>query len=239
MSSYFAARPSCRRPKQQFSTHTRRCHLAPRVLCSLEKIQRSIMGVPRKGQRNWERKKELIPRFRAGAKQCRKLVGHHVLLSCTGGFILDVLWKKENFEHLCGVWCDRPPAIVHAGKVTESGFFYDQLLKGRLPSAAIHYSDWNKVRGKASVIAAALGFIVSANTLSRVDTGELIVDSKRMGIMYFCGNECWSLGFGEYSCTSQYCRGKVCYPQSLRKQAILKQKREHTAAHVIERVQII
>ena len=60
------------------------------------------------------RKKKLIPMYRAAAKKYRPLIGRHSLITCEDGLVIDILWEKRNFEHLCGVWCDRPPQVVHA-----------------------------------------------------------------------------------------------------------------------------
>ena len=66
------------------------------------------------------RKKKLIPMYRAAAKKYRPLIGRHSLITCEDGLVIDILWEKRNFEHLCGVWCDRPPQVVHAGKTIEA-----------------------------------------------------------------------------------------------------------------------
>ena len=102
------------------------------------------------------RKKKLIPMYRAAAKKYRPLIGRHSLITCEDGLVIDILWEKRNFEHLCGVWCDRPPQVVHAGKTIEANYFFDQLIKGRLPSSAIHYSDYPRTRGKGEVLSNAL-----------------------------------------------------------------------------------
>ena len=68
------------------------------------------------------RKKKLIPMYRAAAKKYRPLIGRHSLITCEDGLVIDILWEKRNFEHLCGVWCDRPPQVVHAGKTIEANY---------------------------------------------------------------------------------------------------------------------
>jgi len=76
------------------------------------------------------RKKKLIPMYRAAAKKYRPPIGRHSLITCEDGLVIDILWEKRNFEHLCGVWRDRPPQVVHAGKTIEANYFFDQLIKG-------------------------------------------------------------------------------------------------------------
>ncbi|PKC91781.1 PBECR4 domain-containing protein [Bifidobacterium longum] len=131
------------------------------------------------------RKKKLIPMYRAAAKKYRPLIGRHSLITCEDGLVIDILWEKRNFEHLCGVWCDRPPQVVHAGKTIEANYFFDQLIKGRLPSSAIHYSDYPRTRGKAEVL---------SNALDLEGNVDVVVDSDKAEVVYYLGGEAWCLG---------------------------------------------
>lgn len=129
------------------------------------------------------RKKKLIPMYRAAAKKYRPLIGRHSLITCEDGLVIDILWEKRNFEHLCGVWCDRPPQVVHAGKTIEANYFFDQLIKGRLPSSAIHYSDYPRTRGKAEVL---------SNALDLEGNVDVVVDSDKAEVVYYLGGEAWA-----------------------------------------------
>ena len=128
------------------------------------------------------RKKKLIPMYRAAAKKYRPLIGRHSLITCEDGLVIDILWETRNFEHLCGVWCDRPPQVVHAGKTIEANYFFDQLIKGRLPSSAIHYSDYPRTRGKAEVL---------SNALDLEGNVDVVVDSDKAEVVYYLGGEAW------------------------------------------------
>ena len=130
------------------------------------------------------RKKKLIPMYRAAAKKYRPLIGRHSLITCEDGLVIDILWEKRNFEHLCGVWCDRPPQVVHAGKTIEANYFFDQLIKGRLPSSVIHYSDYPRTRGKAEVL---------SNALDLEGNVDVVVDSDKAEVVYYLGGEAFRL----------------------------------------------
>jgi hypothetical protein len=183
-----------------------------------------MMTVRQPGGNVAELKRKLIPQYRDAARQYRTIIDRHAIIDCEDGYAVDILFEKQNFMHLCGVWCDRPPEIIHAGKTTEAEFFYDQLLKGRLPSNAIHYADPRRTRRKASVIADAIGFASNAT---------MVVDSRKQEVVCYLGNESWCLGLGERDIDSQYCAGKVFYPKSLRSQSVGLLRREGTEPHTI------
>ena len=161
------------------------------------------------------RKKKLIPMYRAAAKKYRPLIGRHSLITCEDGLVIDILWEKRNFEHLCGVWCDRPPQVVHAGKTIKANYFFDQLIKGRLPSSAIHYSDYPRTRGEA-------------------DKAEVV---------YYLGGEAWCLGLDSdwngNRMWSGLCNGNVFYPKSIRRQSVYKRMRTDSIPHRVSAVELV
>lgn len=158
------------------------------------------------------RKKKLIPMYRAAAKKYRPLIGRHSLITCEDGLVIDILWEKRNFEHLCGVWCDRPPQVVHAGKTIEANYFFDQLIKGRLPSSAIHYSDYPRTRGKAEVVYYLGG-----------EAWCLGLDSDWNGNRMRSG----------------LCNGNVFYPKSIRRQSVYKRMRTDSIPHRVSAVELV
>lgn len=172
------------------------------------------------------RKKKLIPMYRAAAKKYRPLIGRHSLITCEDGLVIDILWEKRNFEHLCGVWCDRPPQVVHAGKTIEANYFFDQLIKGRLPSSAIHYSDYPRTRGKAEVL---------SNALDLEGNVDVVVDSDKAEVVYYLGGEAWCLGLDSdwngNRMRSGLCNGNVFYPKSIRRQSVYKRMRTDSIPH--------
>lgn len=176
------------------------------------------------------RKKKLIPMYRAAAKKYRPLIGRHSLITCEDGLVIDILWEKRNFEHLCGVWCDRPPQVVHAGKTIEANYFFDQLIKGRLPSSAIHYSDYPRTRGKAEVL---------SNALDLEGNVDVVVDSDKAEVVYYLGGEAWCLGLDSdwngNRMRSGLCNGNVFYPKSIRRQSVYKRMRTDSTPIAFQR----
>ena len=147
------------------------------------------------------------PLYGSGAAAIQLLIGCIVRHS-EDGLVIDILWEKRNFEHLCGVWCDRPPQVVHAGKTIEANYFFDQLIKGRLPSSAIHYSDYPRTRGKAEVL---------SNALDLEGNVDVVVDSDKAEVVYYLGGEAWCLGLDSdwngNRMRSGLCNGNVFLPQ--------------------------
>ena len=180
------------------------------------------------------RKKKLIPMYRAAAKKYRPLIGRHSLVTCEDGLVIDILWEKRNFEHLCGVWCDRPPQVVHAGRTIEANYFFDQLIKGRLPSSAIHYSDYPRTRGKAEVL---------SNALDLEGNVDVVVDSDKAEVVYYLGGEAWCLGLDSdwngNRMRSGLCNGNVFYPKSIRRQSVYKRMRTDSIPHRVSAVELV
>lgn len=172
--------------------------------------------------------------YRAAAKKYRPLIGRHSLITCEDGLVIDILWEKRNFEHLCGIWCDRPPQVVHAGKTIEANYFFDQLIKGRLPSSAIHYSDYPRTRGKAEVL---------SNALDLEGNVDVVVDSDKAEVVYYLGGEAWCLGLDSdwngNRMRSGLCNGNVFYPKSIRRQSVYKRMRTDSIPHRVSAVELV
>ena len=181
-----------------------------------------------------DRKKKLISLYAPAVESYSRLEGRHTVFDCENGFCLDVLWRKHNFEHLCGVYCDRPPEVIHAGRLTEAEFFYDALRKGRLAVDSIHYPDYRKAYGKALVLHEILSLPIGV---------EVIVDSDKSSIDYFYGNDHWCLGLDAYHDTnridSSFSDGFVHYPKSVRKQSVSARRRESGNAYRVLSITIV
>lgn len=110
--------------------------------------------------------------------------------------------------------------MVHAGKTIEANYFFDQLIKGRLPSSAIHYSDYPRTRGKAEVF---------SNALDLEGNVDVVVDSDKAEVVYYLGGEAWCLGLDSdwngNRMRSGLCNGNVFYPKSIRRQSVYKRMR--------------
>lgn len=181
-----------------------------------------------------ERQRRLLPALRDAARRYAAIAGRHSLIRCVDGLTVDVLWERRNFEHLCGVWCDRPPEVIRAGRTTEAEYFLDMLHKGRLPAAAIHYADYRRALGKARALGDALAFD---------HTARLVVEPDRKGFAYYFGADMWCIGIDDdhdgHPVPSALCDGNVHYPKSLRGQSVSKRRREGTEPHVIDVIEII
>lgn len=177
-------------------------------------------------------KQSLLPAYKSAAKQYKKLIGLHTVVICSDGFKLDVLWEKQNFMHLCGVYCDRPNSVARAG-ISEQNYFYDRLFEPNLSAKLIHFepNNFTKIRNKSQVLSSALNY--------EHWRGCLIVDSRLRRIEWFLGDDSWSLGLGVSNHASMFTNGPVCFPMSLRKQSVNKLLRQDGDKHVVVSIQLL
>ena len=97
--------------------------------------------------------------------------------------------------------------------------FLRPAIKGRLPSSAIHYSDYPRTRGKAEVL---------SNALDLEGNVDVMVDSDKAEVVYYLGGEAWCLGLIRLErnrMRSGLCNGNVFYPKSIRRQSVYKRMR--------------
>ena len=124
--------------------------------------------------------------------------------------------------------------MVHAGKTIEANYFFDQLIKGRLPSSAIHYSDYPRTRGKAEVL---------SNALDLEGNVDVVVDSDKAEVVYYLGGEAWCLGLDSdwngNRMRSGLCNGNVFYPKSIRRQSVYKRMRADSIPHRVSAVELV